>query len=629
MEIDERGVIIKVIKRPPVDVEFYNLCCKVGKKEILKSICGKFSSGHLTGILGCSGAGKTTLLNTLAGDAQGIVSGRIYINGEPRVMRDFRKVSCYLRQEDLVQPYLTVLESVTIATQLKLGERFSDKEKQSLAHRILSTIGLDTSHNTAVEHLSGGERKRLTIALELVNNPAVIFLDEPTTGLDDVSLRQCVKLLKSLASQGRNIICTIHQPSDSIFKLFDMVYFLSDGYCIYNGTVPDLIPFLLSAGCSCPMNYNPADYIIESVNDQESRTLQLSNIINNGNPKSQFNSCIAFDDYGINDGIREKPSRARYSNEINSFETSFWTQFLILLRRNFIQLRRNKIVLALHFAHNFICGLCVGILFYQVGMRGSMMILNLKQLYGLVIYFMFTHAMAPILLYPPEVKLLEREYFNRWYSLKAYFTASTVTLIPIIVRPSFPHYFIYFIFYICYKVITTVIFVLLVYFMTGQPLESDRFAWFCTVCVLTAITSQGLGYTIGALFNPIRGACVGSALAIPLVLLGMQGIGDGDKLAPYMRCIMFISYPYHAYVGMAVSVFKDRGRIDCDDVFCYFGDSEFLLLKMGMEGKSRIIQAIILLLFFVINRFLLYLFLRIRLSSGCYLLRRMELFNLS
>ncbi|GJQ84326.1 hypothetical protein Trydic_g5264 [Trypoxylus dichotomus] len=506
MEIDERtGEIIKVIERPPVDIEFYNLSCQVGKKDILKSVSGKFSSGQLTGILGSSGAGKTTVLDVLAGDAQGTVSGRIYINGEPRVMSDFRKTTCYLRQEDLIQPFLTVLESVTIATHLKLGKRFSDEEKHSVVRGILSTIGLDTSRDTEVENLSGGQRKRLTIALELVNNPAVIFLDEPTTGLDDVTMRQCIKLLKSLASQGRNVICTIHQPSDSILKLFDLVYFLSDGYCIYNGTVPDLVPFLSNAGCPCPTSYNPADYIIEVVNDQKTKILQFSNMTNNGNTKSHFRSCLAFDDAGVDNGKRKESLRKKYVKEIGNFETSFWTQFSILLRRNLMQLHRNKIVLALHFGHNFLCGLLIGVLFYQVGMRGSATVLNLKYLYGLVIFFMFTHVMAPILLYPTEVKLLEREYFNRWYSLKAYFTAFTVTLMPIII-------------------VTTVIFVLLVYFLTGQPLEFHRFLWFCTISILTAVTSQGFGYSIGALFNPIRGACIGSALSIPLVLLGMQAI---------------------------------------------------------------------------------------------------------
>lgn len=114
--------------------------------------------------------------------------------------------------------------------------------------------------STRTEHLSGGQKKRLSIALELLNNPPVFFLDEPTSGLDNVSALTCIKLLKKLAAEGRTIICTIHQPPDSLFQLFDLVYVVAKGYCVYQGTPQDIVPFLSTAGFECPMNYSPADY---------------------------------------------------------------------------------------------------------------------------------------------------------------------------------------------------------------------------------------------------------------------------------------------------------------------------------------------------------------------------------
>ncbi|KAM7353329.1 ATP-binding cassette sub-family G member 1 [Cochliomyia hominivorax] len=278
-----------------VDIEFEKVKYTVSKfsfaetkfvtKEILHGINGAFRSGELTAIMGPSGSGKSTLLNVMSGFSSTGVTGTIRVNGKvvSTNSQKYRELSCYIHQNDLLRPQLTVGEIMMLAAHLKLGFKISKSQKLTLVKHILSLLGLEHRFNVFTAKLSGGQKKRLAIALELISNPPVLYLDEPTTGLDSSSCSQCIALLKKLASHGHTIVCTIHQPSALVFEMFDKLYTVVEGHCMYQGPIRELIPFMADQNLLCPSYHNPADFLLEvAVGDYER---DLDKLINAANKK--------------------------------------------------------------------------------------------------------------------------------------------------------------------------------------------------------------------------------------------------------------------------------------------------------------------------------------------------------
>uniref|UniRef100_A0A0D9XN10 ABC transporter domain-containing protein n=1 Tax=Leersia perrieri TaxID=77586 RepID=A0A0D9XN10_9ORYZ len=200
---------------------------KERKLQLLHNITGAFQPGVLSALMGVTGAGKTTLLDVLAGrKTGGVIEGDIRVGGYPKIQQTFARISGYCEQTDVHSPQITVEESVAYSAWLRLPTEIDSKTRKEFVNEVLQTIELDDIRDALVglpglSGLSTEQRKRLTIAVELVSNPSIIFMDEPTSGLDARAAAIVMRAVKNIANTGRTVVCTIHQPSIEIFEAFD------------------------------------------------------------------------------------------------------------------------------------------------------------------------------------------------------------------------------------------------------------------------------------------------------------------------------------------------------------------------------------------------------------------------
>ncbi|XP_011183896.2 ATP-binding cassette sub-family G member 4 isoform X1 [Zeugodacus cucurbitae] len=702
-------------QRPPVDIEFSEISYSVsegrrrGLKTILRSVSGKFRNGELTAIMGPSGAGKSTLMNILAGYKTSQLSGSVMINGKERNLRRFRKLSCYIMQDDILIANLSVHEAMMISANLKLGKDMNLAAKRVVVDEILETIGLRDSSNTKTCNLSGGQRKRLSIALELVNNPPVMFFDEPTSGLDSSTCFQLISLLKSLARGGRTIVCTIHQPSARLFEKFDHLYMLAEGQCMYEGRVRGLVPFLSSLGYNCPSYHNPADYVLEVASGEYGESVQklvaavkngeckkfsqkdygltdvrgIANDIvkgdsdcNNSNStssannttltatttltledekckmdelstsllhanaltkpiletqQSQLSDCTVInlnipnsttDNGNSNSGLpyscsfsskggqvaltgaAEKAAAAGCTTSLldshesvitlpnsSGFPTSGWTQFWILLKRSFVTIMRDRMLTHMRLASHVIVGAIIGMIYYDVGNEASKVMSNAGCIFFTTLFTMFTAMMPTILTFPTEMSVFVREHLNYWYSLKAFYFAKTMADLP-------------------FQIVFSSVYVIVVYYLTSQPMEWMRISMFVFICVLTSLVAQSLGLLIGAGMNIEAGVFLGPVTTIPTILFSGFFV-NFDTIPGYLKWVTYVSYVRYGFEGAMVSIYgMDRAKLECHEMYCHFRSPKKFLEEMSMDNAEYWVDAVALLGTFVALRIVAYFVLR-------------------
>ncbi|KAE9602538.1 hypothetical protein Lal_00049481 [Lupinus albus] len=410
------------------------------KLQLLSDITGSFRPGILTALMGVSGAGKTTLMDVLCGrKTGGTIEGEIRIGGYPKVQETFARVSGYCEQNDIHSPNITVEESIMFSAWLRLPSEIDAKTKSEFVNEVLHTIELEGIKDSLVgmpniSGLSTEQRKRLTIAVELVANPSIIFMDEPTSGLDARAAAVVMRAVKNVVETGRTVTCTIHQPSIDIFEAFDeLILMKTGGRIIYSGPLGRHSSRIIEYFESIPGvpkikdNYNPSTWMLE-VTSRSAETelgVDFAQIYRESTLYERNKESVK--------ELSSPPPGSRDLYFLSHFPQNGWEQFKACLWKQHLSYWRSPSYNLLRIIFVVASSLLFGILFWKKGKK----INNQQDLFN-VFGSMFTAALffginncSTVLPHvATERTVLYRERFAGMYSPWAYSFAQVLIEVP-------------------------------------------------------------------------------------------------------------------------------------------------------------------------------------------------------
>ncbi|XP_021764496.1 ABC transporter G family member 32-like isoform X1 [Chenopodium quinoa] len=372
--------------------------------QLLVDVTGSFRPGVLTALVGVSGAGKTTLMDVLAGrKTGGYIEGSIFISGHPKKQETFARVSGYCEQNDIHSPCLTVLESLLFSAWLRLSSEVDLQTQRAFVNEVMELVELTSLSGAliglpAVDGLSTEQRKRLTIAVELVANPSIIFMDEPTTGLDARSAAIVMRTVRNIVNTGRTIVCTIHQPSIDIFESFDELLFMKrGGQVIYAGPLGPrsckLVDYFESVEGvqKIKPGYNPAAWMLDVTSMAEEARLDVDFAeIYKSSRLFQYNKELV-------DRLSKPPSNSKDISFPTKYSRSFFDQFLTCLWKQNLSYWRNPQYTAVRFFYTIIISLMLGSICWKFGSKKETQqdIINaMGSLYAAVLFLGITNGTA-------------------------------------------------------------------------------------------------------------------------------------------------------------------------------------------------------------------------------------------
>ncbi|KAI3993447.1 hypothetical protein MKX01_002460 [Papaver californicum] len=432
--------ISKVVVPNVVDmVETAETSRFISTKVLLNDISGAAREGEIFAVLGASGSGKSTLIDALAGRIEKrSLKGSLMLNDEAlntRLLKCLRLMLCK--------------RIYSYRSELRLPCLLSKSKKKARVQALIDQLGLQDAAKTIIgdeshRGVSGGERRRVSIGINIIHDPVILFLDEPTSGLDSTSALTVVKTLQRIAQSGSIVIMSIHQPTYRILGLLDRLTFLSRGQIVYSGTPTDLSRFFSELGHPISENENPAEFALDLINEYEGSEggtkCSIDLYKSWQNMKYPGNSDSGKCSLSLRDAIRTSISRGKlasssasnHSSPTSMISTSvnpFWVEFFVLTKRSLKNSSRMLEVLGARLVPMILTCLVIASIFWQldISSKGAQERLGCFGFLIVIAYFSCGDAL-PLLF--QERCILCRETAYDAYRYSSYVLSKTVTEMP-------------------------------------------------------------------------------------------------------------------------------------------------------------------------------------------------------
>ncbi|XP_077235595.1 ABC transporter G family member 45-like [Tasmannia lanceolata] len=446
--------------------------------QLLRDVSGAFRPGVLTALMGVTGAGKTTLLDVLAGrKTGGYIEGGISVSGYPKRQEIFARVSGYCEQTDIHSSYVTVYESLQFSAWLRLPSHVKPQERSAFVDEVMDLVELKPLKNAMVGlpgiyGLSTEQRKRLTIAVELVASPSIIFMDEPTSGLDARAAAIVMRTVRNTVDTGRTVVCTIHQPSIEIFEAFDELLMMKrGGQLIYGGQLGHFSQNMIQYFEALPGvpkikdGQNPAAWMLDVTNSAMEFELDIdfADIFRR--------SSLYTKNMELVDELSKPKTNSGDLHFASKYAQSFGTQCVVCLRKQKWSYWKDPEHNVVRFIVTIASSLLFGTIFWDIGSkiaREQDLFNILGALYGSALFLGFPIATSVQPMVGLERTVFYRETSAGMYSSMPYAIAQVLIEIP-------------------FLIIQVVIFSLILYPMIGFQWALGKFVWFISLMLLNFI----------------------------------------------------------------------------------------------------------------------------------------------
>ncbi|KAE8661580.1 ABC transporter G family member 6 [Hibiscus syriacus] len=355
-------------------------------KTLLNEISGVARDGQIMAVLGASGSGKSTLIDALANRiAKESLKGEVTLNGEALESRMLKVISAYIMQDDMLYPMLTVEETLMFAAEFRLPQSLPNFKKKIRVEALIDQLGLRNAAKTIIgdeghRGVSCGERRRVSIGIDIIHDPIILLLDEPASGLDSTSAFMVIKVLQRIAKSGSIVIMSIHQPSIRILGLLDRMMFLSRGQTVYNDSPMNLPLYLSEFGHPIPEGEDKTEFVLDLIRELEGSPEGTKSLVefNKSWQIMKTTTQLELDRLGLTlkEAISASIGRGKLvpgaSNDVTSssivpgLANPLWKEILVLSSRSILNSRRMPELFAVRLGAVLVTGFILATVYWQL-----------------------------------------------------------------------------------------------------------------------------------------------------------------------------------------------------------------------------------------------------------------------